>query len=516
MEDVAQNVTKKGPSLKTNVFLYSIFRVLMLIAPFITAPYLSRVLLSDGIGAFSYTQSLVTYFTMFAALGTASYGTREIARKRDNKSEYSKSFWEIEIISVICSLIALTIWIVIALLYEEYRVYLLIFSFCIGATCLDISWLYAGLERYKYTISINLFFKIASVVMIFIFVKTNADVWIYILIYSLSLFAGNASMWLFLPKVLVKTQIDRHSLVGHFKETLIYFIPAVATSLYTVLDKTLIGVLISGNTDVVVNGETISKKTAEIESGYYEQATKIVDIVKTVAFVSMHTVVSSRASYLYKINDEKQIKQLSLGTLGITMFFSIGAMFGLIAVASIFVPLFFGPGYEKTILLLQVLSVLIPVICISGALGSTYYTPSGRRKQSSIYLIIGSIVNLALSIPMIILFKSVGAAIASLTAEVIIVILYFAKCKKAITFKEFLNCIWKKFVAGLTMGVVLYLFKLFLGKYFSNAIVYLLILLILGICTYIFMAIILRDGDVLRALKSFMFWKKRKLNHEKV
>ncbi|MFX7845520.1 oligosaccharide flippase family protein, partial [Acinetobacter baumannii] len=73
----------------------------------ITAPYISRILGPDRIGIYSYTQSLVTYFVLFAGLGTATYGVRKIALFRDDKKNYSKNFWEIEIINVATSLISI-------------------------------------------------------------------------------------------------------------------------------------------------------------------------------------------------------------------------------------------------------------------------------------------------------------------------------------------------------------------------------------------------------------------------
>lgn len=497
------NTQNSSSILKQNIILNTVFRLLTIIAPFITAPYVSRVLLSDGVGIYSYTQSLVTYFTMFAALGTVSYGTREIARRRDNKVEYSKAFWEIELISIICSAIALLTWITLALCYVEYRTYLLIFSFCILATCLDISWLYAGLEKYKYTVTINLLFKIVGVILIFTLVKTPTDVWKYILIYSTTLFAGNASMWLFLPKVLVKAKVDKHNLKRHFKETLIYFIPAVATSLYTVLDKTLIGALIQGNTTVIVDGNEVSKKTAEVESGYYEQATKIIDVVKVVAFASIHSVMNSRANYLFKIEDKKQIKNLTINTFEITLFLSLGAAFGLIGVSQYFVPLFFGLGYDKTIILLQILACIVPIICISGALGSVYYTPVGKRLQSSMFLVVGAIINLAISAPLIIYLKSVGAAIASVIAETIIMILYFVFCKKAITIKEFALVIWKKIIAGGIMFAIIMILNTFTSSKISNPYLYLAILLISGLIIYIGILLLFKDKSIKLLLSIF-------------
>ena len=74
-------------SIKRNYIYNTLYQILTLIIPLVTAPYISRVLGSDGVGIYSYTKSIVTYFTLFAALGTASYGEREIAQKRDSKEE---------------------------------------------------------------------------------------------------------------------------------------------------------------------------------------------------------------------------------------------------------------------------------------------------------------------------------------------------------------------------------------------------------------------------------------------
>ena len=72
-------------SLKKN-YIYSLsYQILNLITPLITAPYVARVLGADGVGIYSYTASIMMYFTMFGALGTMNYGTREIARLRDDK-----------------------------------------------------------------------------------------------------------------------------------------------------------------------------------------------------------------------------------------------------------------------------------------------------------------------------------------------------------------------------------------------------------------------------------------------
>ena len=83
----------KEPSIKKNLLLSTAYQVLTMLTPLITTPYISRVLGAGGIGIYSYTYSIESYFSMFAALGTVSYGSREIARNRNDRKRYSKYIW---------------------------------------------------------------------------------------------------------------------------------------------------------------------------------------------------------------------------------------------------------------------------------------------------------------------------------------------------------------------------------------------------------------------------------------
>lgn len=482
----------KQKTLTKNIVLNTFYQVLLVIVPLVTAPYISRVLMADGIGVYSYTHSLVTYFSIFAALGTISYGTREIARNRDNQSEYSKKFWEIEILVAITTGISLTLWSLLVTFYAEYRLFFLILTIQILSVCFDISWFYSGLEKFHYTVLVNSLFKIAGCVSIFVFVKGQKDLWIYFLINSLSLFLGHLSMWLFLPKLLCKSKPDIKSARVHIKGTLVFFIPTIATSIYTLLDKTLIGLLIPGEITIEENGLEVVKKISELENGYYEQATKIVNIIKAVCFTGIVGVMTSRSSYLYKINDNIGAKKILLTTFNITSFLSIGACFGLLAIAQYFVPTFFGEGYNQTIILLYILAPLIIVISFSYTLGGVYYNPVGKRKQSAIYLVIGALANLVLNIPFIIFWKSTGAAIASLTAETIICFLYLKGCSNSITVKELFLIVWKKLIAGFIMLCVVFVFSYFLNKYI-NKYIFLFLQVTIGIVSYLSLVVAFKD-----------------------
>lgn len=480
-QDKNNNEDYKKVSIIKNGFISIVYQILAIITPLITAPYVSRVLNPSGIGVYSYTHSLVTYFVLFAGLGTLGYGTREISRRRLDKKECFKAFFEIELLTIITSIISLGIWIIVALVYKEYKIYLLICSFYIIATMLDISWFYVGLEKVKYTVSINAIFKILGVVSVFLFVKNEEDVFNYIMINALSLALGNLSMWIFLPKNICKASISIKSFGNHLKETLVYFIPTIATSIYTVLDKTLLGIICD---DDALNG-------------YYEQGTKIVNMAKAVSFYSIVNVVSPRMSFFHKIEKKEEAKELAKNTLNVIMFLTIATTLGVIAIADIFVPMFYGSGYNKVIYVLYMMMPLCIIVSISNFIGGLYYTPVGKRKQSSIYLIIGSVINLILNCILIPFIDIYGAIIATLIAEIIISLLYFANCNGFIGLVDLVKAMWKKIISGLCMIIVIVLLKKINFNVFNRTIYDLLfeniVLILAGGATYLMLNILLRD-----------------------
>ena len=473
----------KTTSIKKNVLIYTIYQILCIIVPFITVPYVSRILGPQGIGIYSYTHSLVIYFTMFAALGTMSYGSREIARLRDNKEKLSKLFWEIEFLTIITSSICILIWLVFAVIYHTYTSYMIILTILIVNVIFDISWLYIGLEKFKYTVSVNSFFKILGIVLIFLFIKEDGDVYKYILITSMVTLAGTISMWIFLPKHVEKPTIKNINLKKHFKETLIYFIPTIAASIYTILDKTLIGLITN---DLA-------------ENGYYEQATKIIDVCKTTAFVSLNAVLGSRIAYLYSQSKYDEIKKRIKNSIDFIFFMSIGMIYGLVGVSDVFVPLFFGEEFANAALYIKLLSPVILIIGISNCLGSHYFTPAGLRKKSAKYIIIGAITNLVINMLLIPNFKSVGAIIATIIAELTISLLYLKNCNGFLSLKDLLKLSYKKVIAGFIM----YLFIFYITKLSMNVYLMLIIQIVLGALLYVICLLIMRDKFIFETVLNF-------------
>ena len=147
----------KQVSLKKNIMLSTFYQILKIVTPLITAPYVSRVLGVGKIGIYSYTSSIAMYFTLFGGLGTSTYGTREIARVRNDEQKRSQTFWEIEILSIITTMVSILVWGVFTMLNTKYRGYYAVLTFNLLAVMFDISWFYAGIERFQYTVGWNSF-----------------------------------------------------------------------------------------------------------------------------------------------------------------------------------------------------------------------------------------------------------------------------------------------------------------------------------------------------------------------
>ena len=79
-------------NVKVNYIYNMIYKILTLLTPLITTPYISRVLGVENIGIYNYTYSVLSYFVLFGVLGFQMYGQREISYCLDNKEMINEKF----------------------------------------------------------------------------------------------------------------------------------------------------------------------------------------------------------------------------------------------------------------------------------------------------------------------------------------------------------------------------------------------------------------------------------------
>ena len=132
----------KKKSITKNYFYNMIYQLFLIIVPIAVTPYVARVLGDDASGRYSFATSILTYFTLFAALGFGYYAQREIAKHQDNQEIQAKIFWEIIIARFIPVIITTVVYIGILLsgVYgDKYTVLIAILIIQVVAIAFDIA-----------------------------------------------------------------------------------------------------------------------------------------------------------------------------------------------------------------------------------------------------------------------------------------------------------------------------------------------------------------------------------------
>ena len=459
-------------SIKRNYIYNLLQQILSVITPLITITYVSRVIGAEGIGVYSYTSSIVYYFSMFAALGTAIYGQREISYAQDDREKRTQVFWNTEFRCIITTLICLAVYFVFVLFQSDYKIIYAILAISIIEVMLNINWLFMGMEEFGMIVRCNIIVRIFNIAFIFIFVKSVNDLPIYVFGLTVVTGLGYLCMWPFLPKFVGKPKWKNLSPFKDFKVVLSLFIPTVAISIYTVLDKTMIGVLTH----------------SAAENGFYEQAIKISKI--TLMFVtSLGVVMVPRIGHHFEKNDQEQIRQFMYRSYRFVGFLGIPLCFGLIGTASNFVPWFYGPGFSRVVPLTSVLAFLILAIGVNNVTGVQYLIPTKRQNLFTKTVLIGASVNCVCNFILIPLYGAVGAAIASVLAESVIALVQLFIVRKELSFFLIIKNTTKYVIAGILMLGGL----LVIGEYLRPSVCNTAILVVAGVCIYIGTLLVLRD-----------------------
>ena len=137
-------------SLAKNSLYNIIYKCSSLVFPLVTAAYISRVLLAEGIGKVNSASNIVQYFVILAALGLPTYGTKVIAAKSKEKKELSKAFSELFLINAISSTVCTLCYYIMIFNVSYFRDKIQLFvvmGFLIPLNIINVDWFYQGQEE---------------------------------------------------------------------------------------------------------------------------------------------------------------------------------------------------------------------------------------------------------------------------------------------------------------------------------------------------------------------------------
>lgn len=424
-----------------NYIYSSLYQLFLIIVPFVTIPYISRVLGAELIGVNSYTSTIISYFVLFANLGTMVYGNRTIAYYRDSVQQRSQKFWEIIVLKILVSFLVYLLFIPFVSLYPKYQLVFWIQSVHILAAAIDISWLFDGLEDFKRTVTRNFIVKLISIALIFIFVKKTRDFNKYVLITVGAALVGNLTLWSYLRHYVVKVPFKKLKFGVHFSSIFSLFVPQIASIVFVTLNKVLLGTLSSMS-----------------QTGYFDNADKIVRILLALVS-SVGVVIFPKVANAFKNKETKKVEELTKLTFNAVNIIVIPMVVGIISISDIFSDIFFGVEFSGINIVLSILAIELLFMGYSSVLGGQYLIATGQSKYLSLSVICGLIVTGLISIVLIPNYGAIGAAMSSGVGEFTIVLVETMCIRKQLNFWDLFRDVPRYMMASFLMFLVILLLK---------------------------------------------------------
>lgn len=460
-------------SLRANFLWNASYQVLLILVPLVTTPYLARVLGASQIGVFSYTNSITNYFVLFATLGMGQYGVRVVAQAGGDRTKRSRIFSSAYAAQLCIAVPVFLIYIVVVVVAPFGD---MLVSFAWGAwvlaALLDISWLFFGVEEFKMPTVRSAFTKLASVFVIFGFVKGPDDLWIYVAAIAGSYLANALLLWPFLKKY-VDLCVPRWSEVrSHFAPNVRLFAPVVACSMYLMLDKILLAAM-----------------AGTVETGYYEYSEKLAKMPTSV-ITALGTVMLPHVTAMMNHGDrDREVVNLLEQCFWIMECVAIGVMTGVGAIAPVFTAVFLGSEFTPCENIIPVLAAVVPLIAASNVIGVQYMLPKGKDREYAGSVWAGAIVNLFLCCLLLKPFGAMGGAVAAVLTEVTVLVSQCLTVRKELPLVRLFGETVPFFIMGAGMFLVVRVASVLLSALAGDLIV-LIIEIVIGVAVYLMLAIV--------------------------
>lgn len=425
----------KQKSIATNSIWYLCYQVFNVLFPFIMTLYGARVLLPAAVGTVFSAQNITNYFAILAFLGIPTYGRREISKARNDKLALSKLYSELFIINAISTLFFCIAYIALILIVPDFRTQLPLYLVTGGAVVLNFlnnSWLFEGLEEFKFISIRNIIFKFISLILLFIFVKSQDDYLLYALILVIGT-AGNYFLNVAYAPSLVTFTFKNLDFRRHLDPIFALLAVNIAIELYSLVDVTMIR-FIKGETNVA----------------YYSYAQGINKILQQVINTFTIVVVPRLALY-YKEHKQNEFNNLISKSLTTILALALPMIVGVEIVARTAIVALYGIEYEPSVPVLRLLIVLLTIAPIGYLLGSRVLLVANQEKKMAICVWVGAIINIIGNSILIPIYAERGAAIASVLSEICVAVVYVILGQKF--FKISFNWLdfWKIILATLCM-----------------------------------------------------------------
>ena len=392
---------RKHPvSTRKNAMYNVAYRVFSVLLPLVTAPYLSRAVGTDGVGLYDYAWSISYMFCLVGMLGLENYGTRAIARAREDQAELNRTFseiWRMQLLVAGVMLLAYGGY--MAFIAGEEQLIALHLTMMSVSCLVNVDWCLMGLDQFKPIALRNTAVKLLATAAVFLFVHSKADLWVYAFVWSLSTLLGCLSCWSRLKGKVQLVHVPFRQCLTHLAPCALLSISVIAVSVYRQMDKVMVGALAGMD-----------------ENGLYANAEKIIYCLS--GFISaIGTVMLPKISALLRKGEIARVKKHIELSMELILCMVCALAFGVAAVAENFAPLFFGEAFTASGPLMIPLAFTLVSIGFANVIRTQWVLPNSRDKVLIFSVCTGAMINLIANFLLIPPYGAMGAVAATLLAE---------------------------------------------------------------------------------------------------
>ena len=221
----------------------------------------------------------------------------------------------------------------------------------------------------------------------------------------------------------------------HIPIMCVFFVNAVAVSIYVSADTTMLGWMV-GDSAV----------------GIYSVAVKIYSIIKLM-LVAIYSVALPRLSFYFGQEDHESYRKLFSKIVSVLLLLLLPASAGIYALSPQIILLIGGSEYLEGVQSLEILSIALTFAVLGGVLTQCMNISLGKEKINALATIISAFFNVVLNIPFIMYMHENGAAITTAISEAIVFAICAIYGKDAL--KEYLDMRVLKNMLHSTIGVIL-------------------------------------------------------------
>ena len=411
--------------LKKNTFSLTLLQFGQYFVPLIILPYLTRVLGLEGFGRFGFATALTMYLVLVVEWGFNLSSTRDVSINRMDKQARSVVFWNTVIARILLtfstSFLLLVLVSTVPKLGSQAGL-LWLGMLQVLAACLSSAFYYQGIERMGRMALINLGIRLLSIPLILLFVRHEDQVALAFGIQALCFLLASLMNLLLLLRQgeIVWLRPQWLGVKKVLSAGFPLFLSSAGTSLYT-------------NTNVIILGFL----TTETTVGIFVAGFTIVKAVVGLSGPVAHAIFP-RASLQFSARDGMPTAFLRR-ILRIQVSFGLALSLALLVFFPWGVTWLFGDAFQETVNVVAWLSLLPLVVCMASGFGLNILVPLGHHRWYSKVLILSGLLNCLLLTIMGYVWGAVGAAIAVLITECLIM------CGMAIGVKKLAPEIWQAF-----------------------------------------------------------------------